>query len=98
MFRRIALYGFDPPQPENFAEKIDSETEALRPTDFDNELDVNLLPKRFGNSTMLQSSMEDLPVLSESHVSHLMLLQLPKRSPLFLVGTPCIWIHAKLPM
>jgi hypothetical protein len=57
MFRRIALYGFDPPQPENFAEKIDSETEALRPTDFDNELDVNLLPKRFGNSTMLAESI-----------------------------------------
>jgi hypothetical protein len=57
MFRRLALYGFDPPQPEKFAGKTDFETEALRPADYDHELDMNLLPKRFGNSTMLAESI-----------------------------------------
>lgn len=57
MFRRFALYGFDPPQPDKFAEQTDSETEALKPSDFDLELQMNLLPKRFGNSAKLAESI-----------------------------------------
>lgn len=57
MFRRFALYGFDPPQPEKNSDKGDSETQALRPAYFDHDLDINLLPKRFGNSTMLAESI-----------------------------------------
>lgn len=65
MFRRFALYGFDPPQPDkllapnnNNKAAADAETQTiLTATDFDPELDVNLLPKRFGNSTMLSESI-----------------------------------------
>nr|KYP46562.1 Cellulose synthase-like protein D4 [Cajanus cajan] len=67
MFRRFALYGFDPP----FADKDDkkdpkknseeghqgNETPAMNASEFDSNLDVNLLPKRFGNSTMLSESI-----------------------------------------
>ncbi|KAK6156475.1 hypothetical protein DH2020_010723 [Rehmannia glutinosa] len=56
MFRRFALYGFDPPKVDNISEKS-SETQALKTTDFDPDLDVNLLPKRFGNSTLLAESI-----------------------------------------
>ncbi|KAG8380298.1 hypothetical protein BUALT_Bualt06G0001100 [Buddleja alternifolia] len=56
MFRRFALYGFDPPKIENMTDKI-AETEALKAIDFDPDLDVNLLPKRFGNSTILAESI-----------------------------------------
>ncbi|CAK9316093.1 unnamed protein product [Citrullus colocynthis] len=58
MFRRFALYGFDPPQPDKIKHKSDSsETQPLQSIDFDPDLDVNLLPKRFGNSTMLADSI-----------------------------------------
>ncbi|CAI0471283.1 unnamed protein product [Linum tenue] len=60
MFRRFALYGFDPPNPDKTQPKDDSssaETHPLTTTDFDPDLDLNLLPKRFGNSTMLAESI-----------------------------------------
>ncbi|XP_027088165.1 cellulose synthase-like protein D4 [Coffea arabica] len=57
MFRRFALYGFDPPQQFSTMSQKGSETQALKATDFDPDLDVNLLPKRFGNSTMLAESI-----------------------------------------
>nr|POF21678.1 cellulose synthase-like protein d4 [Quercus suber] len=59
MFRRFALYGFDPPQVDKIGNKTDSETEtqALKSTEFDPELELNLLPKRFGNSTRLAESI-----------------------------------------
>uniref|UniRef100_A0A2N9ELG1 Cellulose synthase-like protein D4 n=1 Tax=Fagus sylvatica TaxID=28930 RepID=A0A2N9ELG1_FAGSY len=59
MFRRIALYGFDPPEVDKIGHnKTDSETQALKPTELDPEMDLNnLLPKRFGNSTMLAESI-----------------------------------------
>ncbi|KAL9673284.1 hypothetical protein QQ045_029540 [Rhodiola kirilowii] len=57
MFRRFALYGFDPPQPERITSGSTTESPALNPTDFDPDLDLNLLPKRFGNSTMLSDSI-----------------------------------------
>lgn len=56
MFRRFALYGFDPPDPDK-AHKVGDEMQNLGPTDFDPDLDVNLLPKRFGNSTLLAESI-----------------------------------------
>ncbi|RVX12330.1 hypothetical protein VitviT2T_003291 [Vitis vinifera] len=56
MFRRFALYGFDPPDPDK-AHKVGSEMQNLGPSDFDSDLDVNLLPKRFGNSTLLAESI-----------------------------------------
>ncbi|KAL3514921.1 hypothetical protein ACH5RR_021823 [Cinchona calisaya] len=57
MFRRFALYGFDPPNKYNTMSQKDTGTQALKATDFDPDLDVNLLPKRFGNSTMLAESI-----------------------------------------
>ncbi|KAJ6739530.1 CELLULOSE SYNTHASE-LIKE PROTEIN D4 [Salix koriyanagi] len=57
MFRRFALYGFDPPDSNNTEQKKEAETLPLRATDFDPDLDFNLLPKRFGNSTMLAESI-----------------------------------------
>ncbi|KAG7978525.1 hypothetical protein I3843_05G086800 [Carya illinoinensis] len=59
MFRRFALYGFDPPQLDKISQKTESEAEALRPTNFYLELHINmnLLPKHFGNSTMLAESI-----------------------------------------
>lgn len=58
MFRRFALYGFDPPMPGKYEKKNDSgETQPLTTSDFDPDLDINLLPKRFGNSTMLSESI-----------------------------------------
>ncbi|OVA01028.1 Cellulose synthase [Macleaya cordata] len=57
MFRRFALYGFDPPQPKKAETMRSSDTHALDPNELDPELDVNLLPKRFGNSTLLAESI-----------------------------------------
>lgn len=61
MFRRFALYGFDPPNLDKVPQKETSssaaETQPLKPIDFDPDLDINLLPKRFGNSTMLAESI-----------------------------------------
>lgn len=57
MFRRFALYGFDPPQTDKLKQREESETQPLTTSDFDPDLDVNLLPKRFGNSTMLAESI-----------------------------------------
>ncbi|CAN4118039.1 unnamed protein product [Withania somnifera] len=56
MFRRFALYGFEPAKPDKVPQKGE-EAQALKATDFDPDLDVNLLPKRFGNSTMLAESI-----------------------------------------
>lgn len=56
MFRRFALYGFEPPKADKLSDK-NPETHALKATDFDPDLDVNLLPKRFGNSTLLAESI-----------------------------------------
>ncbi|KAE8076755.1 hypothetical protein FH972_015382 [Carpinus fangiana] len=57
MFRRFALYGFDPPEAKEIPQKTDSEMQTLNASDFDPDLDVNRLPKRFGNSTMLSESI-----------------------------------------
>ncbi|KAJ8764963.1 hypothetical protein K2173_010428 [Erythroxylum novogranatense] len=60
MFRRFALYGFDPPNADKVQHNNKDESAETRPltaTDFDPDLDVNLLPKRFGNSTMLSESI-----------------------------------------
>ncbi|KAM7258350.1 hypothetical protein ACFE04_014091 [Oxalis oulophora] len=57
MFRRFALYGFDPPNPDKMCPSGNAETQPLTPADFDPDLDVNLLPKRFGNSTMMAESI-----------------------------------------
>ncbi|KAG6763269.1 hypothetical protein POTOM_033809 [Populus tomentosa] len=57
MFRRFALYGFDPPNTNKTEEKKDSETLPLATSEFDPDLDFNLLPKRFGNSTLLAESI-----------------------------------------
>ncbi|XP_073136417.1 cellulose synthase-like protein D4 isoform X2 [Henckelia pumila] len=56
MFRRFALYGFDPPKVDTILER-GSETQALKATNFDPDLDVKLLPNIFGNSTMLAKSI-----------------------------------------
>ncbi|XVF67098.1 hypothetical protein PTKIN_Ptkin10aG0093300 [Pterospermum kingtungense] len=59
MFRRFALYGFDPPDSKRMIEEKEkeSETQPLTTTDFDPDLDVHLLPKRFGNSSLLAESI-----------------------------------------
>ncbi|CAK8570753.1 unnamed protein product [Lathyrus sativus] len=65
MFRRFALYGFDPPSGDwdskhaknNTGEEVTETTPALNASEFDRDLDINLLPKRFGNSTMLSESI-----------------------------------------
>ncbi|KAL9370359.1 hypothetical protein Peur_035499 [Populus x canadensis] len=57
MFRRFALYGFDPPNTNKTEQKKDSETLPLATSEFDPDLDFNLLPKRFGNSTLLAESI-----------------------------------------
>ncbi|CAN0926996.1 Cellulose synthase-like protein D4 [Linum grandiflorum] len=64
MFRRFALYGFDPPNVDKTRPKDDlsatpAEVHPLTNADFDPDLDLNLLPRRFGNSTMLA---ETIPV------------------------------------
>ncbi|KAL4346294.1 hypothetical protein GQ457_17G004350 [Hibiscus cannabinus] len=57
MFRRFALYAFDPPNPDKMIVTKDNETQPLAAGDFDPNLDVNLLPKQFGNSTLLAESI-----------------------------------------
>ncbi|KAJ9554838.1 hypothetical protein OSB04_009452, partial [Centaurea solstitialis] len=65
MFRRFALYGFDPPKPWMLpptnkgadSTGVSPETQALKATDFDPDLKVNELPRRFGNSTLLAASI-----------------------------------------
>ncbi|KAF5772851.1 putative 1,4-beta-D-xylan synthase [Helianthus annuus] len=65
MFRRFALYGFDPPNLGLLASgkkggdgtESASETQALKATDFDPDLNVNELPRRFGNSIPLSNSI-----------------------------------------
>lgn len=76
MFRRFALYGFDPPNPDKVAaqkaaaattgDSAEAHAQPLTPgqtlqpmtaSELDPELDTNLLPKRFGNSTMLAESI-----------------------------------------
>ncbi|KAL9258680.1 Cellulose synthase-like protein [Drosera capensis] len=70
MFRRFALYGFEPPNLEkikasdnkDLESQPEVEVEALKPIDFNPDLDVHLMPKRFGNSTMLA---ESIPIAEE---------------------------------
>ncbi|ERN15540.1 hypothetical protein AMTRI_Chr03g145350 [Amborella trichopoda] len=74
LFRRMALYGFDPPRATvhsgccgrsrkvkvNSSTKKPEETQALRMGDSDDEdaqLNLSLLPKKFGNSTFLLDSI-----------------------------------------
>lgn len=56
MFRRFALYGFEPPKVDMVPDK-NADPHVLKATDFDPDLDVELLPKRFGNSTLLAESI-----------------------------------------
>ncbi|WMV10180.1 hypothetical protein MTR67_003565 [Solanum verrucosum] len=56
MFRRFALYGFEPTKPDKTPQK-DAEAEALKATEVDYDFDVNILTKKFGNSTMLAESI-----------------------------------------
>ncbi|KAL9255077.1 Cellulose synthase-like protein [Drosera capensis] len=70
MFRRFALYGFEPPNLDKIKAShikdletpAEAKVEALKPIDFDPDLDVHLMPKRFGNSTMLA---ESIPIAEE---------------------------------
>ncbi|XP_076898251.1 cellulose synthase-like protein D4 [Bidens hawaiensis] len=62
MFRRFALYGFDPPnlglgKKGRDGTESASETQALKTTDFDPDLNVKDLPRRFGNSILLSNSI-----------------------------------------
>ncbi|KEH40956.1 putative 1,4-beta-D-xylan synthase transcription factor C2H2 family [Medicago truncatula] len=65
MFRRFALYGFDPPSGDwdtkdpkhECTDEVCETTPALNASEFDQDLDSNLLPKRFGNSSMLADSI-----------------------------------------
>lgn len=74
LFRRIALYGFDPPRSKEhrgfcdccFGRRkkhrvaVDSSSEenrSLRMGDSDDEMDLSLFPKRFGNSSFLVDSI-----------------------------------------
>ncbi|RWR88462.1 cellulose synthase-like protein D3 [Cinnamomum micranthum f. kanehirae] len=67
--RRFALYGFDPPRSKEYtgllgmkkkvqtAPHADSENQASGADEFDAELNVAMVPKRFGNSTVLAQSI-----------------------------------------
>ncbi|XP_021851728.1 cellulose synthase-like protein D3 isoform X1 [Spinacia oleracea] len=74
LFRRIALYGFDPPRSKEHGGFCDfcfnrrkkkrvaidhssDENRALRMGDSDDEMDMSLFPKRFGNSSFLVDSI-----------------------------------------
>nr|AFM37967.1 cellulose synthase-like protein D [Cunninghamia lanceolata]APD76505.1 cellulose synthase-like protein D [Betula luminifera] len=69
VFRRIALYGFDPPRSKEHSgccgrrKKIsqapsEGETHALNMGDGnEEEMNISLLPKKFGNSTLLADSI-----------------------------------------
>ncbi|KAF2286360.1 hypothetical protein GH714_015395 [Hevea brasiliensis] len=72
MFRRFALYGFEPPNPDKYEQKNKdgAETRPLTTTDFDPDLDLNLLPKRFGNSTMLAESIPIAEYLGRPLADH----------------------------
>ncbi|XP_052210061.1 cellulose synthase-like protein D3 isoform X2 [Diospyros lotus] len=76
LFRRIALYGFDPPRSKEyhsgccsccFARRKKSSTittsheenRSLRMGDSDDEMDISLFPKKFGNSSFL---IDTIPV------------------------------------
>ncbi|XP_059669765.1 cellulose synthase-like protein D3 isoform X1 [Cornus florida] len=57
LFRRIALYGFDPPRSKDNHPK---ENRALRMGDSDDDdMNLSLTPKKFGNSTFL---IESIPI------------------------------------
>ncbi|CAN6476819.1 unnamed protein product [Victoria cruziana] len=65
LFRRIALYGFDPPSRRNKGSSrrnktpTESDTQALRDDmiEYDDEIGMEIHPKRFGNSTILAESI-----------------------------------------
>ncbi|KAG0498302.1 hypothetical protein HPP92_002601 [Vanilla planifolia] len=66
LFRRFALYGFDPPSITDYSKRsvpsvdvddAEMQQRSLTAADFDDELDPNLLPKRFGNSAALSESI-----------------------------------------
>ncbi|CAN8256056.1 unnamed protein product [Cochlearia groenlandica] len=72
LFRRIALYGFDPPRSKERSSgcfgccfprskktnQVSEETRALRMDDYyDEEMNLSLVPKKFGNSTFLIDSI-----------------------------------------
>ncbi|KAL0914725.1 hypothetical protein M5K25_015098 [Dendrobium thyrsiflorum] len=66
IFRRFALYGFDPPPaasnstPSHHPHFVVAETDSFRPQSFyDAELNPSFLPKRFGNSSAL---VESIPI------------------------------------
>ncbi|GJN16553.1 hypothetical protein PR202_gb03572 [Eleusine coracana subsp. coracana] len=70
MFRRFALYGFDPPRTAEYTGMLfkkkkvtstysdpENDTQSLRAEDFDAELTAQLVPRRFGNSSALMASI-----------------------------------------
>ncbi|KAF0892007.1 hypothetical protein E2562_012486 [Oryza meyeriana var. granulata] len=69
MFRRFAVYGFDPPRTAEYTgwlftkKKVtlfkdpESDTQSLKAEDFDAELTSQLVPRRFGNSSPLMASI-----------------------------------------
>uniref|UniRef100_A0ACD5UVH2 Uncharacterized protein n=1 Tax=Avena sativa TaxID=4498 RepID=A0ACD5UVH2_AVESA len=70
MFRRFALYGFDPPRTAEytgwtfkkkkvtmFQQDPESDTQSLKTEDFDAELTAQLVPRRFGNSSAMLASI-----------------------------------------
>ncbi|KAL0904759.1 hypothetical protein M5K25_026908 [Dendrobium thyrsiflorum] len=67
LFRRFALYGFDPPSITDYSRReirspvdlddVEMQKRPLTAADFDDELDPNLLSKRFGNSAVLAESI-----------------------------------------
>ncbi|KAL8153889.1 LOW QUALITY PROTEIN: hypothetical protein V2J09_011649 [Rumex salicifolius] len=59
MFRRFALYGFDPPNRDSINETKEAKIEPHGYNVLDPNLGVNELPRRFGNSNML---IESIPV------------------------------------
>uniref|UniRef100_A0A0E0AUC6 Uncharacterized protein n=1 Tax=Oryza glumipatula TaxID=40148 RepID=A0A0E0AUC6_9ORYZ len=69
MFRRFAVYGFDPPRTAEYTgwlftkKKVttfkdpESDTQTLKAEDFDAELTSHLVPRRFGNSSPFMASI-----------------------------------------
>lgn len=63
LFRRYALYGFDPPKTVDKDQKIDkkknleTETQPLTAMEIDGEFHSSVLPRRFGNSNLLAESI-----------------------------------------
>ncbi|GAV83167.1 Cellulose_synt domain-containing protein [Cephalotus follicularis] len=92
LFRRTALYGFDPPSPEEeagccsccFARRKKAATVASTPEEnnslgmgeIENEaMNVALIPKKFGNSSMLvdsilEAAIQGLPLADHPSVKH----------------------------